>query len=178
MIPTFNKSSILPPTKLSPWQIDSTVCFLASLPQANHSFLYFGQSQNPEPNWNTYNIFFLPSSNLASLLLVSPTKEALQFGCSIAEFQKDTGYTINLRIKPHLQTLIDFLLSNFELGHPPPRTPPKRRTRVAEASISPFYSSSWLTNNDAFQWGVSRFETIILHFSSPPFQSFMDPAVE
>ena len=35
MIPTFDKSFILPPTKLLPWQIGSTVCLLASLSQAN-----------------------------------------------------------------------------------------------------------------------------------------------
>ena len=119
------------------------------------------------------------SSNLASPLLVPSTKEALQFARSIAEFQKDTGYKKNLRIKPHLQTLVNFLLSNFELEHPPPRTPPKRQTRVAEASISSFYSISRLTDNDAFQQGISRLETITSHFPSlaPP-QSSMDPAVE
>lgn len=81
-------------------------------------------------------------------------------------------------IKFQLQTLIDFLLFNFELGHPPPRTPLKRQTRVTEALISPFYSSSWLTDINAFQQGVSYFKTTTLHFPSPPFQSSIDLAVK
>lgn len=69
-----------------------------------------------------------------------------------------------------------FLTLNLNVH--PPRTLPKRWTRVAGASISLFYSSSWLTNNDVFQQGVSRFEIIALHFPFLSFQSFMDPAIK
>ena len=50
--------------------------------------------------------------------------------------------------------------------------------RVAEASVSLFYSSSWLTDNDAFQRGVSQFEAITAHFPSVPFQNSIDPSLQ
>ena len=118
------------------------------------SLLSFGQSQNLEPK-TLIIIFFVifllsPSSNLASSLLISSIKEALQLACSITKFQKDTGHKKNLCIKPHLQALIDYLFFNFELKYLPPRTSPKRQTRVVKVSISLLYSNFWLTNNDTF----------------------------
>lgn len=83
-----------------------------------------------------------------------------------------------MRIEPHLQTLIDFLLSNFKLGHPPPRTPLKRQTRVAKASTSPLYSSFWLIDADVFQQVVSYFETITSHFLSLLSHGSIDPSIE
>ena len=185
-MPTFNKSLFY---YLLNCHLDKLVAlsvFWLHCPEQTIVFYTLVKPKIQSPT-ETFTIFFFslfsfilpPSSNLAFPLLVPPIKEALQLACSIAEFQKDTGHKKNSCIKPHLQTLIDFLLSNFELEHLPSCTPPKQLTRVAEALISPFYSSSWLTDNDAFQQGVSCLETITLHFPSlAPLQSSMDPAVE
>lgn len=54
--------------------------------------------------------------------------------------------------------------------------PPRQKTRIVKASASPFYSSSWLTNPNAFFWVVAHFESINAHISRP--LQGMDPTLK
>lgn len=93
---------------------------------------------------------------------IVPSRPILQLAQSIAEFQRDSDFSKESRIEPHTQRALDYLLAVNDLVDPAPQTPPKRKTRTAQASSSRYYSNSWKVSIAPFEQAVSRFKE---HFS-------------
>lgn len=130
-----------------------------------------------------FSVLYQFHLNLASPSTDPLSEEAIQLARGIREFQKDTSYSKKSRIKPGLQERLDYILSNFEPGNPLPRKLPKRKTRTAKATASPFYSDSSLTDKASFQQAISHFEALTLRFSqtlsvlAPSTPTTMDSAI-
>ena len=50
---------------------------------------------------------------------------------------------------------------------PAPRIPPKRKTRIAQAFSSRFYSDFWKVSTVSFEQAVSHFKTLVADYNLP-----------
>ena len=106
----------------------------------------------------------------------APTLEVFQLARSIAEFQQDSHYSRDSQINPYTQRVVNHILSSNSPVQPTPRTPPKRKTRTAQASSSRFYSDSWKVFTVLFEQAVSHFKMLVTGYNLPT--ADMDPTVE
>ena len=106
----------------------------------------------------------------------APTLEVLQLARSIVEFQQDSHYSRDSQIDPHIQRIINHILSSNSPVQLAPHTPPKRKTRTVQAFFSRFYSDSWKVSTVLFEQAVSHFKTLVTNYNLPT--ADMDPMVK